>query len=99
MQQAARFNKDYNKSLNGRLLFHKKKPIILNLSPQKRLKKSNSPQNGKNQALLGNFWQKRDFSVEKRPKTDHFSEEVSFRDQSLLKETELGALRWFNFPK
>ena len=67
MQQAARFNKDYNKSLNGRLLFQKKKPIILNLSPQKKCQIF--PQN-KNQRLLGKFCQKR----------DNFSLKFSVRD-------------------
>ena len=82
MQQAD-INKDYNKSLNGRLLFHKKKPIILNLSPQKRLKKSNSPQNGKNQGLLGNFCQKDTFQQKSDQKETIFLKLVSFRDQSL----------------
>ena len=86
MQQAD-INKDYNK------------PIILNLSPQKRLKKSNSPRNGKNQGLLGNFCQKDTFQQKSDQKETIFLKLVSFRDQSLLKETVLGALRWFNFPK
>ena len=34
----------------------------------------------------------RDFSAKKRPKEDHFSEKVFFKDQSLQKKTELGAL-------
>ena len=34
----------------------------------------------------------RDFSAKKRPKEDHFSEKGFFKDQSLLKKTELGAL-------
>ena len=33
-----------------------------------------------------------DFSAKKRPKEDHFYEKVFFKDQSLLKKTELGAL-------
>ena len=35
----------------------------------------------------------RNLSAKKRPKGDHFSEKVSFKDRSLLKETKLGALR------
>ena len=50
------------------------------------------PGMGKISAFSANFVQKKDFSAEKRPKRDNFSQKVSLRDQSLLKETKLGAL-------